>query len=167
MGRTPSRTSLIAALALAAVLVACAQPGGTPPATDAPGETDGPAMASPERSVVELSPIPQPTEAAEETMPAAIGQLPEGLLAQILADAAERSGLPQSELEVVQASAVTWNDGSLGCPEPGMMYTMALVDGYRVVVAAGDEELNYHTDRSRTFKLCDKPQPPGEGDLNS
>jgi hypothetical protein len=27
--------------------------------------------------------------------------------------------------EVVSAKAVTWSDGSLGCPEPGKLYTQA------------------------------------------
>jgi hypothetical protein len=30
-----------------------------------------------------------------------------------------------------------WNDGSLGCPEPGMMYTQALVNGYWLIIEAG------------------------------
>jgi hypothetical protein len=37
---------------------------------------------------------------------------------------------------VVQAEAVTWPDGALGCPEPGIVYTQALVPGYWVVVEA-------------------------------
>jgi hypothetical protein len=39
------------------------------------------------------------------------------------ADAAQRSGLPAAQLPLVTAESVTWSDGSLGCPKPGMLYT--------------------------------------------
>ena len=50
----------------------------------------------------------------------------------VLADASERTGVEVAELEVVESIAITWPDGSLGCPEPGMNYTMAPVPGYRI-----------------------------------
>ena len=43
----------------------------------------------------------------------------------------------RADLKVLSAEAVTWSDGSLGCPEPGMMYTQALVPGYRVQIRGG------------------------------
>ena len=52
------------------------------------------------------------------------------------------------------AVAVTWADGSLGCPEPGMNYTMALVPGYRIKVQAGERQLDYHASRRGYFVLC-------------
>jgi hypothetical protein len=36
---------------------------------------------------------------------------------------------------LVSADAMTFSDGSLGCPSPGRSYTQALVDGMRVVVS--------------------------------
>jgi hypothetical protein len=44
-------------------------------------------------------------------------EVPEDLLKAILADAAERMGLPTEAFTVVRAEAVTWSDGSLGCPQ--------------------------------------------------
>ena len=61
-----------------------------------------------------------------------------------LADAGRRSRLDPSELKVVLAEAVTWPDGSLGCPRPDMMYTQALVPGYRIRIVAGGQTLEYH-----------------------
>jgi hypothetical protein len=61
-----------------------------------------------------------------------------------LTDAARRTGLKRTELEVLSAEAVTWSDGSLGCPQPGMMYTQALVPGFRIRIRAGAETLDYH-----------------------
>jgi hypothetical protein len=71
-----------------------------------------------------------------------------------LADAARRTGLKPAELKVLGAEAVTWPDGSLGCPQPGMMYTQALVPGYRVRIEAGAEVLDYHAGRSGRPTLC-------------
>ena len=65
-------------------------------------------------------------------------------MADLVADAAERTGEGTWKRSTSsRPGAVTWNDGSLGCPEPGMFYTQALVDGYHVILQAGDEELDY------------------------
>lgn len=69
---------------------------------------------------------------------------PGTLLAAAIDDAARRSGVARSDIEVMSAEAVTWPDGSLGCPEPGMMYTQALIPGYRIVLRAGTDTFNYH-----------------------
>ena len=70
---------------------------------------------------------------------------PAEMIEAALADAANRSTTAKAEITVVSAEAVTWPDGSLGCPQPGMMYTQALVSGYRIVLRAGDTVLNYHS----------------------
>lgn len=75
----------------------------------------------------------------------------------VVSDAAQRTGVKKSDLVVESAEAVTWADGSLGCPEPGAMYTMALVPGYRIRVRAGGELLDYHAAERGQFLLC----PPG------
>lgn len=74
-----------------------------------------------------------------------------------LADAASRTGTPVTALVVASAEAVVWADGSLGCPQPGIAYTMALVPGYRVRVRAGSELLDYHASGRGYLVLC----PPG------
>ena len=67
-------------------------------------------------------------------------------------DAASRSGVAPEAIKVLVAERVTWSDGSLGCPLPGMMYTQALVPGYRIVLQAGEQTLNYHAmSRGRPF----------------
>ena len=85
----------------------------------------------------------------------ATGEVPSAIMADLIADAAERTGEEPDAIEVVQAAAVTWNDGSLGCPEPGMFYTQALVDGYHVILRAGDEELDYRVGAQGGFRLCE------------
>jgi len=78
----------------------------------------------------------------------------ETLTESVLDDAAKRTGLDRAALVVESAAAVTWADGSLGCPEPGMNYTMALVPGYRIRVRAGEQLLDYHSSRRGYYVLC-------------
>lgn len=94
------------------------------------------------------------------TSMAPIGEVPGDLLDAIVNDAAERAGIQRDEVEVLTAESVTWNDGSLGCPEPGMMYTQALVPGYRVVVEASGEEMHFHASEGGSFRFCENPKPP-------
>lgn len=61
-----------------------------------------------------------------------------------LDDAARRSQRDVSTLKLVSADAVTWPDGSLGCPQPGMQYPQALVPGFRIRIQAGAQILEYH-----------------------
>ena len=78
----------------------------------------------------------------------------ESITESVLEDAAMRTGVARANLEVESAISVTWPDGSLGCPQPGMNYTMALVPGYRIRIRAGDALLDYHASRSGYFVLC-------------
>lgn len=80
--------------------------------------------------------------------------VPAAMMEAVLDDAARRSGKNRIDMKVVSAQAVTWSDGSLGCPEPGMMYTQALVPGYRIVVQAGEDQLEYHASVRGMPKFC-------------
>ena len=55
--------------------------------------------------------------------------VPQAILDAAIDDAAKRASMERSAISVVSAAAVTWSDGSAGCPEPGMLYTQALVPG--------------------------------------
>jgi hypothetical protein len=59
----------------------------------------------------------------------------------------------------VRAESVVWSDGSLGCPEPGMEYTQALVNGYWVIVEAAGKKYDFRVGGGGSFRLC----PPGQG----
>ena len=62
-----------------------------------------------------------------------------------------------AEPSVIRAEAVTWSDGALGCPEPGGMYTQALVDGYQVVIEVDGQEYDYRVGHGTDVRLCEKP----------
>jgi hypothetical protein len=83
-----------------------------------------------------------------------------GLIDQAKADLVQRLGVDAAEVTVVSSEEVTWPDGSLGCPEPGMHYTQALVPGNRTVLEAGGKQYHYHSGGHRAPFLCEQPQPP-------
>ena len=140
MSRT---TTHVVPLFLVLFTAACA---GSPGALADESATPDPSR--PVRSAPELSTVP-PSDAPMT------GEVPADVLADLVADAAERTATEPDAVEVIQAEAVTWNDGSLGCPEPGMFYTQALVDGYHVILRAGDEELDYRVGAQGGFRLCE------------
>ena len=90
------------------------------------------------------------------------GEVPEAILTAILTDASERTEVEVSALAVTRAQAMSWPDGSLGCPEPGMFYLQVITDGYWVEVLAGEDQLDYRADTNGVFRLCTNPpgQPP-------
>ncbi len=62
-------------------------------------------------------------------------------------DLAGREGKAQDEIELLRAREVTFADGALGCPEEGMMYTQALVEGYYILLRSGGKDYAYHAGR--------------------
>jgi hypothetical protein len=81
-------------------------------------------------------------------------------------DLAQRLDVAPSSIEVVSAQAVTWPDGSLGCPEPDRMYTQALVDGFQIVLSADGEAFHYHASNDGEPFLCPEARrrvPVGTG----
>jgi hypothetical protein len=90
------------------------------------------------------------------------GAQPMSLDAAVLsarAHAAKLTGQSAQSLELVKAQAVTWLDASLGCPQPGMNYTMALVPGYRIQLrtkggTAGSAVMDYHASETGALVLC-------------
>ncbi|PFG18021.1 hypothetical protein ATK74_2601 [Propionicimonas paludicola] len=94
------------------------------------------------------SPMPTPNAGASASVPPVRWQA-------ILDDLATRK-VPADQVTLVSAESVTFNDGSLGCPEPGRMYTQALVDGMRVQVKAAGKLYDYRFGNTNTPKLCER-----------
>jgi hypothetical protein len=124
---------------IAALLVAGCAPAVPAPMTDSP----------PPRA-----PTTPDGQAAPTDLPS--------LIRAVSDDAARRSGVDPARVRVLEAGAVTWSDGSLGCPEPDRMYTQALVPGYRVRVEAGGQQFDYHAGARGTWRLCpaERARPP-------
>jgi len=78
-----------------------------------------------------------------------------------LEDAARRAPNGAPAPTVISAEHVTWPDGSLGCPMPGRVYTMALVRGYRIRIHSGADALDYHAGERGVPFLCPPERATG------
>ncbi|NIR96432.1 MAG: hypothetical protein GWO08_23200, partial [Gammaproteobacteria bacterium] len=83
------------------------------------------------------------------------GEVPLELIDQILSDLEKQTDMSADSFAVIQAQAVVWNDGSLGCPEPGQFYTQATVNGYQVIIEVNNKKYDYHASESGYFILCE------------
>lgn len=121
------------------------------------------AETSPRESDAETAAESTPTSTPPSTSPtdgATMGDVDQAMIDALMEQAAQETGTSADEIEVVRAEAVTWSDGSIGCPEEGMGYTQALVAGYRVVLDVAGEEIHYHAGQDGRFRACDDPQEP-------
>ena len=133
-----ARVALLAAMAV--VFVGCssaAAPSRQPPSL-------APASTAPSR-------VPEGGASME---PGAIN-LPASVIDPVVADIAETAGVPVDQVVVISAESVTFPDGSLGCPMPGMAYTQMVVDGYRIVAKVGGVLYDYRGSGS-SFQRCMK-----------
>jgi hypothetical protein len=143
---------LIAALVAAAVLAGCAgevvdgEAGITVPDVTATNGIEGTPRTSPSSNAetppftaTPLSPRSDPASPQghpiDPTLP---------LVQGAVEDLAQRLEINPEDVVVVEALAVTWPDGGLGCPQPGMAYTQVQVDGALVVLEAGGRRYEYH-----------------------
>lgn len=121
---------------------------------------EGPAMteSTPDEVTPVVSPYPsnRPPLQSAPPLPSPFGTPVEATpdqLEAIRADLRSRDVDP-SALTVISADRATWNDGSWGCPQPGMGYTQALVEGYRVVVEVDGATFDYRFGAGPKPRLC-------------
>lgn len=81
---------------------------------------------------------------------------------QVIDEVASEQGVATEDVQVRTVELVTWSDGSLGCPDPDMMYTQALVEGYRIIVEVDGTPVTYHGQDGQPPFRCDEPQEPVE-----
>ena len=116
-------------------LVACAEPAPTP----------GAQAATDDNTV------------SNEPSPGSTTSLPDSILSAVRSDVAARSGLAADAIRLVSARAMRWNDGSMGCAQPGQSYIQTLVDGYQVILEAAGRQYDYRTNARGGFVLCEQP----------
>lgn len=67
------------------------------------------------------------------------------------ADVARRhTGSPEAAT-LISAQEYTWSNGAMGCPQPGQVYTEALVDGYVIHLGLGPQTVRVHSNRRGTI----------------
>jgi len=156
-------TTVLAVCAL--LLGACG--GSSDGATDSTGgitET-APSPSVPDSSgtadTIETTVPTETTGAGEEGAPTLDY---EDEVAVAISDLVERIGVDPEDVTVRIVEEVTWRDGSLGCPLPGMNYTQALIDGVRIVLDVEGDLYHYHASLEKDpFYCADPVEPLGEG----
>lgn len=160
--------------ALLLALAGCGMTDGTAPGEDQESAADpspGPEATEP------TAPDTDPEEDAVTTPPQDPGSDPAALptgpvptdldqqprVRAAISDLAERLQVAEDEVAVAGWAQVTWPDGSIGCPEEGMMYTQALVPGEQLVLQASGELFSYHAAQEGDFTFCADPTPPVSG----
>lgn len=126
--------------------------------------------AEPTQSPRRIAPpqrIPDPVVRAAQPAgtPVATANIPREVRRAVVADAARRFEVAESAVVLSAAEQVTWSDGSLGCPQPGMSYTQALVPGFRLVASTSAGRMLYHTDSRGQVVTC--AQPPARRDVGT
>jgi hypothetical protein len=148
----------IAAIAL--VAAACGDSADSPEQIAAePGgdvTTTVPSDSDPEPAPVDDT-VPGPKRDNPDLLPG----LPSAVAATELA---ERLGVEVADITVNVVENVMWRDGSIGCPEPGMSYTQALVPGVRVILEHGNQFYYYHGTAADNLFYCENPGDPVAGD---
>jgi hypothetical protein len=107
--------------------------------------------------IATLSVTPAPTPI--EKSPVVKQTVPQRILDPILNEAAALAKVRREQLVILRAESVVWSDGSLGCPEPGMMYTQAQINGYWIVIEAAGQKYDFRVGSRGKFRLC----PAGQG----
>lgn len=179
---TAPAPALALLLALALTLAGCGESGSGPEdTTDAAGATtsaptaeDGTAAApAPTSDDEDSATMDRPTPLPAPSDPFGSGELPLGPVPEAVtqradvqdavATEAKRSGVDVAQVGIAGYADVTWNDGSIGCPEPGQMYTQALVPGHHLVLEVDGTYLSYHAAQGQDFFYCASPVLPSAG----
>ena len=147
MNSTRRRSLLGPIIAMAAILAAsCGTSAG------------GDAAADGESTSVPPSSDEPGTTSAIDAVSVGSGSIDQGLWPFIdlaVADLTERLNIPAGDITVEQASLTIWSDGSLGCPEPKMVYTQGETDGSVIELRAAGATWWYHSGGTKTPFLCE------------
>jgi len=79
--------------------------------------------------------------------PAEVRTYPEAVLAAIAA-LAQLKGIPADQITVAHMEVVEWSDSCLGVETPGLVCLMVITPGYRILLSAGGEQFEVHTNES-------------------
>ncbi|WP_010147485.1 hypothetical protein [Serinicoccus profundi] len=182
MIRTRRPLLALSALSLAAALAGCGDTGSdagdepTPTSTQSADDSSAdPTDTSEDAAVTSEEPAigdkPTHTQIApgggEASLP--LGTVPDGTaeradVQEAIAAEAERSGVEPDAVGIAGYADVTWSDGSIGCPRPGMMYTQALVPGHQLVLEVDGSYASYHAAEGKPFSYCAQPVAPSSSE---
>lgn len=98
-------------------------------------ESDPPAAAPPPLDETELTALGQAQDEAQNIIVEALAVDPDAVT-------------------ILAVEAVNWNDSSLGCPQPDMMYAQVITPGYRVTVEVAGKQHEVHMNSNGFGVVC-------------
>jgi hypothetical protein len=107
--------------------------------------------------VIILTPVPQGSTPNPEAVVTPASAHQREKITQAAEDLARRLNITADQIQLIDIASVVWSDGSLGCPQPGMFYTQALVEGLRIRLGVGERIYHYHSGRNQAPFLCENP----------
>jgi hypothetical protein len=133
-------------------IAACAD--NKPPTTDDESQYELPQEQEVERrGGYRRIPVPVPAQSQGEI----VGEAPEAAITATKDELARNLGISPDVIDVEMATAVTWNDGALGCAQPGQAYTQAIVRGYQLILEVEGRRYDYRVTEQGYFLLCELP----------
>src|SRR5687768_13774466 len=96
---------------------------------------------------------PEATDMAPAITPDAAAQKMVDLAKEHLA---QRLSIAVDQIALVELRPALWRDASLGCPKPAVDYIPMEIPGYNILLEAGGQTYNYHTDAVNRFVLCNR-----------
>ncbi|WP_322488041.1 hypothetical protein [Chloroflexus sp.] len=152
----PTATQLPGNPAAQPVPASTEMPASLPP-TVAPVATLAPTVLPVKESPMPIQPAPAPN--AQPLTPP-FDSFIQRQIDVAKQDLAQRLGIDVAAIEVASVEAVTWPDGALGCPRPGMAYIQVLIDGLRILLRVGDQLYPYHSGDNQPPFLCESQMGP-------
>jgi hypothetical protein len=76
-----------------------------------------------------------------------------------LQDLAAELAADSGSITVVSAQAVEWPDSCLGITREGVVCAQVITPGFRIILASGGNQYEYHTDNGTRAVLVEQPTP--------
>lgn len=126
-------------------------------ATELPTVRDDPNYVA-TRTAVIPTPFPQQEERPMTEDPISLAESDPmyDFVNEMKEDLAGRLNTAVSAIDLVTLEAVDWRDGSLGCPQPDMVYLQVITPGYRVQFTVNGKRYSYHTKDNSFFTYCEQ-----------
>ncbi len=129
------------ALALTGIIVLEVNPQLVEMAIADPGKVDSIPALSQRQSL-----IPHNLTSQLNTSPVANQFLPPAIAEAVRQDLFEKTGIPEEQVQIKEASTAQWPNACLGLAASGEMCAEIIVPGWRIVLSDGNQTWIYRTD---------------------
>lgn len=97
---------------------------------------------------------PKGPDVAAEERPGKVASRPRAVAVSAVT---AHNRLTPGQLIVISLEAMNFADGSLDCPQPGMVYPQVITPGHRVLLESGSQSFDVRVSGDRG-RICDTPR---------